>query len=197
MSAVVTTAPRRSFAGTHALSAGTTAVVVAGCVLLAARAWLPPTDGVARPLTGIVLFGAILVASVAVREPRRRDAPISAPIALVVGFAGIGAAAALGGTPAGFPAAAWTLPLSVLAAIAEEALFRKVAYGALARLGVPAAVIGSAVLFAIVHVPLYGVAVLPVDLGAGLVFGWQRWATGSWTVPAATHATANLVAVLR
>ena len=24
----------------------------------------------------------------------------------------------------------------------------------------------------------------PVDLGAGLLFGWQRWASGSWTAPA-------------
>ena len=40
-------------------------------------------------------------------------------------------------------------------------------------------------------------AAFPVDLGAGLVFGWQRWATGSWVAPAGTHAAANLVAVLR
>lgn len=159
MSAATATSVRRPVPGTGALPAGTTAVVVAGCGLLAARAWLPPTSGPARPLIGLVLFGAVLVASAT--------------------------------------AAAWTLPLSLLAAVAEEALFRRVAYRGLVRHGVPAAVIGSAVLFALVHVPLYGVAVLPVDLGAGLVFGWQRWATGSWTVPAATHAAANLVAVLR
>jgi hypothetical protein len=37
---------------------------------------------------------------------------------------------------------------------------------------------------------------VPVDLGAGLVFGWQRWASGTWTVPAATHAADNVLAVL-
>jgi hypothetical protein len=42
-------------------------------------------------------------------------------------------------------------------------------------------------------VPIYGVTVFPVDLGAGLLLSWQRWACGSWTVPAATHATANVV----
>jgi hypothetical protein len=45
-------------------------------------------------------------------------------------------------------------------------------------------------------VPLYGVAALPVDLGAGLLLSWQRWAAGTWTVPAATHAAANLLAVV-
>jgi hypothetical protein len=37
----------------------------------------------------------------------------------------------------------------------------------------------------------YGVAA-SVDLGAGLLLSWQRWASGTWTVPAATHAAANL-----
>jgi hypothetical protein len=43
----------------------------------------------------------------------------------------------------------------------------------------------------------YGAAALPLDLGAGLVLAWQRWASGRWTVPASTHAFANLLAVAR
>jgi hypothetical protein len=46
-------------------------------------------------------------------------------------------------------------------------------------------------------VPLHGTAALPVDLGAGLFLSWQRWASGTWAAPAATHALANLVVVLR
>ena len=56
--------------------------------------------------------------------------------------------------------------------------------------------VGSAVLFAAVHVTVYGLWVLPLDLAAGLLFGWQRQVTGSWAVPAATHAVANLLVVL-
>jgi hypothetical protein len=37
---------------------------------------------------------------------------------------------------------------------------------------------------------------MPIDFAAGLVLGWQRWATGTWTAPAATHVFANLWAVL-
>jgi membrane protease YdiL (CAAX protease family) len=84
----------------------------------------------------------------------------------------------------------------MLAAVAEEALFRRAAYGWLAHSGPVIAVLVSALLFAAVHVPLYGVAAFPVDLGAGLLLSWQRWAAGTWTVPAATHAAANVLAVM-
>jgi membrane protease YdiL (CAAX protease family) len=87
--------------------------------------------------------------------------------------------------------------LSLVAAVAEEALFRRLAYGHLRRFGVPAAIGCAAILFALVHIPAYGLAAFPVDLGAGLFFGWQRWASGTWAVPAATHAAANLLAVIR
>jgi len=89
------------------------------------------------------------------------------------------------------------VPLSVLAAVAEEALFRRLAYAELARVSVALAVGGSALLFALVHLPLYGAASFPLDLGAGLLLSWQRWASGAWTVPAATHVVANLLAVIR
>ena len=38
--------------------------------------------------------------------------------------------------------------------------------------------------------------VLPLDLAAGPVLGGQRWASGSWPVPALTHVVANLLVVL-
>ena len=171
-------------------------LVFTGCALLASRALLSPPSGATRPVLGAVIFGSILAASLlapAAHGPERlRPAAV-----LAVGLGAVALAAAVAGTPVPLVAAAWTLPLSLLAAVAEEALFRRVAYAQLERWGVPVAIVGSAALFALVHLPLYGTAALPVDLGAGLVFGWQRWASGSWTVPAATHAAANLVAVIR
>jgi membrane protease YdiL (CAAX protease family) len=67
----------------------------------------------------------------------------------------------------------------------------------LLRLGAVAAIAITAVVFALVHLPAYGTAAIPVDFGAGLLFGWQRWASGTWTAPAITHGAANLLAVLR
>lgn len=80
-----------------------------------------------------------------------------------------------------------------VAAVAEEAFFRRFLYGWLSRWGVPVALVGSAIAFAAVHVPLYGLSALPIDFGAGLLLGWQRWATGGWTAPAVTHMIANLL----
>jgi membrane protease YdiL (CAAX protease family) len=87
--------------------------------------------------------------------------------------------------------------VSVLAAVAEEALFRQALFTRLQRHGLTFSVIVCAVAFAAVHVPFYGASALPLDLGAGLLFGWQRSDSGTWTVPAATHTLANLLAVLR
>jgi membrane protease YdiL (CAAX protease family) len=93
-------------------------------------------------------------------------------------------------------AAVSALAAGVVAAVAEEIFFRRLVYGWLERWGTALAIAGSAALFALIHVPVYGVAVLPLDLAAGLIFGWQRRATGSWTAPAATHVIANLLASL-
>ena len=51
----------------------------------------------------------------------------------------------------------------------------------------------SAAAFAAVHLRGYGVWSLPVNLAAGALFGWQRWATGRWDSSAVTHAIANLL----
>ena len=74
-------------------------------------------------------------------------------------------------------------------------MFRRLPYDRLLRFGVVAAVGGTAVVFALVHLPAYGVAAMPVDLGAALLLSWQRYASGRWTVPAVTHVVANLLAV--
>lgn len=80
-----------------------------------------------------------------------------------------------------------------VAAVSEELFFRRFLYGWLSRWGVPVALVGSAVAFAAVHVPLYGLSALPIDFAAGLLLGWQRWATGGWTAPAVTHVVANFL----
>lgn len=85
---------------------------------------------------------------------------------------------------------------SLLAGVAEEGLFRGALFARLEPFGRTSAIVVCAAAFALVHVPFYGLAALPIDFGAGLLFGWQRSDAGSWAVPAATHAFANLLAVL-
>jgi len=178
----------------------TLALVVTGGALLLVRTWLPALGATGRlvGLAGIllaILAGSLLVPAVRGQErSQARDRPRLHPgLVLVIGLSAVALALATGGAPVPAPLTSWALPLTMLAAVAEEALFRRAAYGALERHGAVVAIGVTALVFALVHVPLYGVAVFPVDLGAGLLLSWQRWASGSWTVPAATHAAANVV----
>jgi membrane protease YdiL (CAAX protease family) len=172
-----------------------TAVVLSGTAVLLAR---PFVGGL--PSARVLLFacGYATIGLAAVAAPAATERPrLAPPIGLGLGFVSILLSAIAAGSP--IPAS-WTsaaLPLSLLAAFAEEALFRRVLYSRLIRHGAVVAIGLSAVVFALVHLPAYGTTALPVDLGAGVLFGWQRWASGSWTVPALTHGAANLLAVLR
>jgi hypothetical protein len=179
------------------------AVAGLGCGVLAARpALLASTPAPAATL--VVLFVALLAIGVSIPlppEPRGigravRPTALVAPISLVVGAAAFAAGRLIVG---GHAPARLALPVvlaNALAAVAEEAWFRRVCFGLLAPAGPVVAIAGSTVLFAAVHVAIYGFWVVPVDLAAGALLGWQRAVTGSWAVPAATHVIANLLVIL-
>jgi membrane protease YdiL (CAAX protease family) len=174
-------------------------VTAAGCGLLTARPALLDAVGAGPAAVLGGLFVALL--AVAVLWPVGVGTqPGAAPPAAAVLALGIGAFAVgrllSAGTPPPIEATAFVIGLNTLAAVSEEAFFRRLVYGALLAGGPALAVVGSAVLFAAVHVTVYGAWVLPLDLAAGLLFGWQRHVTGSWVVPAVTHSMANLLVVL-
>jgi hypothetical protein len=187
------TGPRaRLRQGRWRVDAATLGLVAIGLALLLVRIWLPALGVRGRVVALAATMAAILVSSLLVPVAPAR-AMLRPSIVLAIGLAAIAVALVAGGRPAASPVAVWSLPLALLAAVAEEALFRRAAYAALERHGAVIAVGVTAAAFALVHVPLYGWAALPVDLGAGLLLSWQRWASGTWTVPAATHAAANVV----
>lgn len=187
-------APARARDRSLAAVAVRLSVVAAGTGLLLMRTQLATVPDARRVDLLALLYGVMLAAALAVPvragRPRARPATV-----LAVGLGAIGLAAAVSGRPAAVPFGSWVLPLALLAAVAEEALFRRAAYGLLEPLGAAAAVVLTALLFAGIHLPLYGVSAFPVDLGAGLLFGWQRYASGTWSIPAGTHAAANFLAV--
>jgi membrane protease YdiL (CAAX protease family) len=171
-------------------------VVVGGLAFLLGR---PGLHGVTSGLPLLILGYLALGGAALVARERHVGGPAGAPLGWGVPL-GIGVAAVLAaGVVAGpFPdrrAGVAAGVVAVVAAVAEEALFRRLLYDRLLRFGVVAAVGGTAVVFALVHLPAYGVAAMPVDLGAALLLSWQRYASGRWTVPAVTHAVANLLAV--
>jgi membrane protease YdiL (CAAX protease family) len=173
-------------------------VAAAGCAVLVLRPLLL-RDGAHPVATLTALFVVLLAAGWAwPREDTARDEEARAKPLTVLGV-GLGAfllGRVLGGGHAPQPLDVQVVALGTLAAIAEEAFFRRFVYDALLPAGTGVAVVGSAVLFALVHVTVYGAWVLPIDLAAGLVLSWQRWASGSWKVPAVTHALANLLVVI-
>ncbi len=70
------------------------------------------------------------------------------------------------------------------------------AFATLLPAGPAVAITGSALLFGLAHITVYGWWAFPVDAAAGLLLGWQRWASGSWAIPAVTHAFADLLVVI-
>jgi len=170
-------------------------VLAGGCLLLALRQ--PLTRPTSHPTAALVVV-FLLLGAVGTMWPigPARAGTVPSAVVLAVGFVAFALGRSLGGghAPAAFGLRA--VVLNSLAAVAEEAFFRRFAYGVLAGRGSGVAIAGSAVLFAMVHVTIYGAWVLPLDVAAGLVLGWQRWAGGRWSVPALTHALANLLVML-
>ena len=172
---------------------------VIGVAALLARPWFLPAG--VQVEWRVAFFTALGLVGVAWPLSRHLDRPragISVSIGvLALGAAGFALGRAVVDVPVGPSALATAIALNGLAAVAEEAFFRRYLYGLLdARWGTGVAVAATAVLFALVHVTVWGWWVLPLALAAGLLLSWQRAATGRWSVPAATHVLANTLAFL-
>lgn len=90
------------------------------------------------------------------------------------------------------------LPVVVLAPLFEEILFRGLFFGALAKHGERAAIVGSALVFAAVHLLTYAeapLALVPVFV-VGLANGVLRARTGSIDPGITSHAVFNALGLL-
>jgi len=175
------------------------ALAVVGVIALLARPWFLPAGAAVE---WRVAFFMALAAAGAAWPTMRRAGPGPAGLRVSLAVLALGAVGfALGRAvvdvpdpPSGLVVA---IGLNALAAVAEEAFFRRHLYGLLElSSGTMVAVAGTAIAFAVVHVTVWGWWVLPLDLAAGLLLSWQRATTGRWSVPAATHVLANTLALL-
>lgn len=146
------------------------------------------------PLAGLV-FAAVLLALAGAAGTRVSIRP-SAVLAGIAGAAVLCVPVALlrGAIPLhgaeGF--ACWALVVTVVAT-AEEVFLRGTLYDAVrAALDERAAILVGAAAFALLHVPLYGWQVVPLDLVVGLLLGELRRSTGTAAAPAVTHVGADL-----
>jgi membrane protease YdiL (CAAX protease family) len=128
---------------------------------------------------------------------------VPTPSALLIGLAGsivlvalaIGASQLAGQPLRAVPKtefAAWAL-VTIVVASAEELVLRGALFNALRDAsGLTVAVALTSVAFALMHVPLYGWHVVPLDLGVGVFLAGLRLASGSVAAPAIAHVAADL-----
>jgi membrane protease YdiL (CAAX protease family) len=165
---------------------------------LGARLAVAGTDG-ARSLAAGLVFGALLAAVAAfTRAYLPRTAHTRAVFVGILGAVVLCVPAALrhvDGAVATLPLGdylPWALGV-VVVAVAEEALLRGSLFTAIdQRAGTAAAIGVTSLVFALLHAPLYGWGVVPLDLAVGVWLGALRATTGTVTAPALAHALADL-----
>ena len=154
----------------------------------------------AASVPAALVFAVVLAVVAGVCGMRTTWSPRAVAIGLVVGAVLVIPALAHLGVRADLPARsfpAWAV-VTAFVATCEEAFLRGALFDAVQRRpglrghGVDAAVVVGAIAFALLHVPLYGWHVLPLDLAVGLVLGATRAAAGTWTAPAIAHVGADL-----
>jgi membrane protease YdiL (CAAX protease family) len=170
---------------------------------VAARLVVAGHAGVTSTSGGVAF--AIALAG-AVRWHRRFTAPAVRP--RTVGWhsavVGVGGAAVLcagpilhhlsvpGGSLPGNAFLLWA-PVVTCVAIAEESFLRGALWSAVgAWAGEPAALAVTTLAFGALHIPFYGLGVLPLDLSVGLLLGGLRQIDHGVTAPAIAHVLADL-----
>ena len=97
----------------------------------------------------------------------------------------------IGPSEAALSLAAWSVVV-VCVAVAEEIVLRGVIFASLSRSGGPiSALLLTSILFALIHLPLYGVGALPLDFAVGLWLGGLRL-LGGVGASATAHALTDL-----
>lgn len=174
------------------------AVILAGVTVVVGLRWAATVSGAAGAIAVGWAFGAALLA-VALGGGWRPAAGRLSSVA--IGAAGGAVLVVLALVIRAGPIPSLTgvvdfgpwVAVTVLVASAEEAVLRGALFDALERsMGVVGAVLITSVVFALMHVPLYGWHVVPLDLGVGLWLAGLRLATGGIAAPASAHVLADL-----
>lgn len=153
--------------------------------------------GVAQSYSAALVFAAcllVLAAACGTRVPLSRKAFLVGLLGVAVVCAPVALEQLLTFQPVhgtdGF--ATWAAVVLVVV-IAEEIFLRGTLYDAVEDVaGAVLAIVVGAVAFALLHVPMYGWHVVPLDLAVGLVLGGLRQATGTPAAPAVTHFGADM-----
>ena len=174
------------------------ALILAGLAAVVGLRWAATVGGVAGGVAIGLAFGlGLLVVAFAIGWRPVVERPSSIAIGVVGGAVLVVLALATrsGLLPWLAPPAAFIpwVAVTILVASAEELVLRGALFDELDRsVGTLAAVLVTSAVFALMHVPLYGWHVVPLDLGVGLWLAGLRLATGGIAAPAIAHAIADL-----
>jgi membrane protease YdiL (CAAX protease family) len=162
------------------------------------RAAVGAPDTAASMPAGVVFAAALLVVAVAAGWRPGRPTIAAVAVGTLGGGALIGAwllshpAPGVHVAPLNAALALWT-PAVTLVAVAEEVAIRGALFNAVRSWsGDGGALVATTLLFAAIHVPLYGIGSLPLDLAAGLLLGGLRIVGGGVLAPAVAHVVADL-----
>jgi membrane protease YdiL (CAAX protease family) len=173
------------------LAAGLLVCVVVRAALNGTTA---PSAFLAGTAFGVALVGLAAWAGWRIQPPTVRAATlgIAGGVALIVlpAITRPGVGPSLGIHPE--PLVAWAL-VTALVAVGEEAILRGVLFDALRdTVGLPVTVAVTSIAFALVHVPLYGWHVVPLDLAVGIWLAGLRVLSRGIAAPAIAHGLADL-----
>lgn len=174
------------------------ALILAGLAVVVGLRWEATVHGAAEAIAIGLVFGLGLLV-VALGGGWR---PVPERLTSVaIGAAGGAVLVALaivtrwGQLPSSAPAAVFVpwVAVTVFVASAEELVLRGALFDELDKsIGTLGAVLITSIAFALMHVPLYGWHVVPLDLGVGLWLAGLRLATGGIAAPAIAHTLADL-----
>jgi membrane protease YdiL (CAAX protease family) len=169
------------------------------CAAVALRVQVAGAAGDRSQLAGVWFAAALAVVAWCTHDPERAAAARLRPVlGGVAGAVVLCVPAALRHVLAGRDVLpldgylSWALIVTVVA-VAEESLLRGSLFTVLERRhGTAAAITVTSIAFALLHAPVYGWAVVPLDLTVGVWLGALRAVSGSVTAPAIAHTVADL-----
>ena len=174
--------------------------VLAALVAVVGFRWAIVVAGGAPALATGLAFGTALVAvGIVGGAVLGRPRPAAIGLGMLGGLVLVGLALTsrlVAGPMIPFAPASSFLPwagVTIVVAFAEELVLRGALFEAVAAAaGDLAAVVLTSITFALIHVPLYGWHVVPLDVGVGLWLGGLRLLSGGVAAPATAHAIADL-----
>ena len=169
------------------------------CAAVALRVQLAGAAGARSQLAGVWFAAALAVLAWCTHDPQRPAAARLRPLVIgIVGAVVLCVPAALRHALAGRDVLpldgylSWALIVTIVA-VAEESLLRGSLYTVLERRhGTAAAITVTSVTFGLLHAPVYGWAVVPLDLAVGVWLGALRAVSESVIAPAVAHTAADL-----